>query len=142
MRFSELAGYLDQLEATNSRNELVRILSEVYGACSVDEIEPITYLIQGRLAPFFAPVETGLGERLLVSAIAMAYGTAKDEVSRLNRQVGDLGVAAQRLAPETGSEPPSVSEVHRRLFEIAGTSGTGSLQRKLELVAGLLGALA
>jgi DNA ligase-1 len=141
MRFNELAAYLDQLAATNSRNELVRILSELYGACSVDEIEPITYLIQGRLAPFFAPVEIGLGERLLITAVAMAYGTSKEEVVKLNRQVGDVGVTAERLAPETTSEAPSVSEVHRRLFEIAGTSGAGSLNRKLELFAGLLGEL-
>lgn len=141
MKFSELAEYLDQLEATNSRNALVRILSEVYRACSVDEIEPITYLIQGRLAPFFAPVEIGLGERLLLSAMAMAYGAPKDEVSKLYRQIGDLGLTAQRLAPQTGGEPPSVAEVHRRLFEIAGTSGAGSLQRKLDLFAGLLSEL-
>src|SRR5262252_2989921 len=141
MKFSDLAAYLDPLEATSSRNELVRILSELYRACSVDEIEPITYLIQGRLAPFFAPVEIGLGERLLVSAIAMAYGTPKDEVSRLYRQVGDLGVTAQRLAPSTEREPPSVIDVHRRLSEIAGTSGTGSLQKKLDLFAGLLSEL-
>jgi DNA ligase-1 len=141
MRFSELAAYLDQLEATNSRNELVRILSELYKASTVDEIEPTTYLIQGRLAPFFAPVEIGLGERLLVSAIAMAYDTPKDEVDKLYRQVGDLGVTAHRLAPKTGVEPPSVPEVHRRLFEIAGTSGAGSMQTKLDLFAGLLGEL-
>jgi len=138
VKFSELAEYLDQLEATNSRNELVRILSEVYRACSVDEIEPITYLIQGRLAPFFAPVEIGLAERLLISAMAMAYGAPKDEVSRLYRQLGDLGVTAQRLAPAAGRESPSVPEVHQRLFEIARTSGAGSLQRKLDLFAGLL----
>ncbi|MDQ6741720.1 MAG: ATP-dependent DNA ligase [Candidatus Dormibacteraeota bacterium] len=141
MKFSELAGYLDQLAATNSRNELVRILSELYRACSVDEIEPITYLIQGRLAPFFEPVEMGLGERLLLSAIALAYGRPKDEVSKLYRQVGDLGVTVEQLAPQGVNEPPSVSEVHRRLFEIAGTSGAGSLQRKLDLFAGLLGEL-
>ena len=141
MKFNDLAAYLDPLEATSSRNELVRIVSELYRASSVDEIEPITYLIQGRLAPFFAPVEIGLGERLLVSAIAMAYGTPKDEVSRLYRQVGDLGVTAQRLAPSTEREPPSVTDVHRRLSEIAGTSGTGSLQKKLDLFAGLLSEL-
>src|SRR5256885_16517903 len=97
---------------------LVRILSELYRACSLDEIEPITYLIQGRLAPFFAPVEMGLGERLLVSAIAMAYKTPKDEVRISYRQVGDLGLIAQRLAlQETGHQPPSVIEVHQRLSE-------------------------
>src|SRR6266568_5305786 len=99
MRFNELAGYLDRLEGTSSRNELVRILAKLYAACSVEEIEPVTYLIQGRLAPFFAPVEIGLGERLLISAVATAYGAPKDEVSKLYRQIGDVGLTAQRLAP-------------------------------------------
>jgi DNA ligase-1 len=141
VKFGELAGYLDQLEATNSRNELVRILSEVYRACSVDEIEPITYLIQGRLAPFFAPVEIGLGERLLISAIAIAYGAPKEEVTRLYRQAGDLGITAQRLAPAGERESPSVMEVHGRLSQIAAAGGAGSLQKKLDLFTGLLGDL-
>ena len=141
MKFSELAAYLDQLEATSSRNELVRIVSEVYRGCSADEIEPITYLIQGRLAPFFAPVEIGLGEKLVISAIAMSYGTPKEEVGKIFRKVGDLGATAERLAPKNVREAPSVVEVHRRLSEIAGTSGSGSVQGKLDLFASLLGDL-
>src|SRR5947209_1021490 len=115
MRFDELAGYLERLEATSGRNELVRILSELYGACAADEIEPITYLIQGRLAPFFVPVETGLGERLLLTAVAMAFGAEKDEVARTYRQLGDLGTTAQGLAPQSAHEAPLVVDVHRRL---------------------------
>src|SRR5713226_1938884 len=107
MKFVELAANLDEMEATRSRNELVRILSEVYRACTVDELEPITYLIQGRLAPFFEPVEIGLGERLLITAIAGAYSVSKDEVSKLNRQAGDLGVTAQRLASASPGRSPS-----------------------------------
>jgi DNA ligase-1 len=141
MKFGELAAYLDQLEATSSRNELVRILSELYKACSVDEIEPITYLIQGRLAPFFEPVEIGLGERLLINAMAVAYGETKEDVAKLIRQSGDVGLTAQGLAPKTRRDTPSVVEVHRRLWEIAGTSGEGSLKAKLDLFAALLGEL-
>lgn len=141
MRFDELAGYLDRLEPTSSRNELVRILSELYSACSPEEIEPVTYLIQGRLAPFFVPVEIGLGERLLISAMGMAYGTPKDEVSVTFRRLGDLGLVAQSLAPPSKGPPPPVVEVHQRLSEIAGTAGEGSLQKKLDLFSGLLGDL-
>src|ERR687886_2467343 len=101
MKFSELATYLDQLEGTSSRNELVRILSELYRACSVDVIETTTYLIQGRLAPFYVPVEIGLGERLLVSAIAMACRTPKEEVTKLYRRVRALGPPPQTFLPET-----------------------------------------
>jgi len=138
MKFSELSAYLDQLEATRSRNELVRILSELYRACSVDEIEPITYLIQGRLAPFFEPVEIGLGERLLISAMAIAYGRSKEEITKSNRDYGDLGLTAQALAPKAARATPPVVEVHRRLREIAGMSGEGSLKAKVDLFAALL----
>src|SRR5438876_10380857 len=141
MTFSELATYLDQLEATSSRNELVRILAEAYKACSVEEIEPITYLIQGRLAPFFEPVEMGLGERLLMSAIATAYGTSKEDVTKTYKQTGDLGLTAMGLGPKTRDDTPSVIEVHQRLWEIAGLSGEGSLKAKLDLFAALLGDL-
>src|SRR2546425_10231002 len=141
MTFSELATYLDQLEATSSRNELVRILAEAYKACSVEEIEPITYLIQGRLAPFFEPVEMGLGERLRMSAIATAYGTSKEDVTKTYKQTGDLGLTAMSLGPKTRDDTPSVIAVHQRLWEIAGLSGEGSLKAKLDLVTALVGDL-
>jgi len=104
----------------------------------VDELEPITYLIQGRLAPFFEPVEIGLGERLLMTAIAAAYGAPKEEVTKLNRQTGDLGVTAQRLAPASKRKSPSVVDVHKRLSAIAAASGDGSQQQKLDGFTGLL----
>jgi DNA ligase-1 len=141
VKFAELAANLDRMEATNSRNELVRILSDVYRACSVDEVEPITYLIQGRLAPFFEPVEIGLGERLLITAIAAAYGRPKEEVTKLYRETGDLGATAQRLAPAPQRESPSVGDVHRRLSKIAAAGGEGSQQEKLDGFTGLLGDL-
>src|SRR5438067_5794740 len=126
------------MEATRSRNELVRILSDVYRACSTDELEPITYLIQGRLAPFFAPVEIGLGERLLITAMAVADSVAKEEVTKLNRETGDLGLTARRLAKVPPGESPSVVEVHQRLTQIAAAAGAGSQREKLDIFTGLL----
>ncbi|HSS61109.1 MAG TPA: ATP-dependent DNA ligase [Candidatus Limnocylindrales bacterium] len=138
MKFTELASSLDQMEATRSRNELVRILSEAYRAASPDELEPITYLIQGRLAPFFQPVEIGLGERLLMTAIAPAYDAPKEEVARLNRETGDLGLTAQRLGPASRPRSPSIVTVHQRLSEIAAAGGAGSQQKKLDVFVELL----
>src|SRR3989454_6683512 len=138
LKFSELAANLDLMEATSSRNELVRILSDVYRASSEEELGPITYLIQGRLAPFFEPVEIGLGPGLLVTAIATAYGAKKEDVVKLNKQTGDLGVTAQRLAPATKRKSPTVVEVHARLFEIARAAGGGSHQKKLDGFTALL----
>jgi DNA ligase 1 len=138
VKFADLAAHLDEMEATSSRNELVRILSEVYGACSVEELAPITYLIQGRLAPFFDPVEIGLGQGLLATAIGVAYGTRKAEVNKLYKEAGDLGITAQRLAKASAHVPPSVVDVHRRLYEIAAAGGPGSQQAKLDGFTDLL----
>lgn len=141
MKFSDLAASLDQMEATNSRNELVRLMADVYRACTVDDLGPIAYLIQGRLAPSFEPVEIGLGEKLLITAISSAYSAPKDEVAKLNRQTGDLGVTAQRLATVPQHESPSVVEVHQRLLKIAAAEGAGSQQAKLDGFTSLLGDL-
>src|SRR5438105_1372439 len=138
MNFAALAANLERMEGTKSRNELVRILAEVYQASTSDELGPITYLIQGRLAPFFEPVEIGLGERLLINAVAAAYTAPKEEVVKLNKETGDLGLTAQRLAPAAHRETPEVVDVHRRLSEIAAASGGGSQQQKLGIFTGLL----
>src|SRR5260370_13078792 len=138
MKFAELAANLDRMEATSERNELVSILSDVYRAAVPEELEPITYLIQGRLAPFFEPVEIGLGERLLMTAIAAAYGTSKENVTKLNRQTGDLAVTTQPLAPASKRQSPSVVDVHNRLSEIPAASGTATQQQKLDGFTGLL----
>jgi len=136
--FPELSGYLDRLESTTSRNDLVKTLAELYTKTSPDEIQPLTYLIQGRLVPFFEPVEIGLGEKLVVAAIAQAFGTPLDDVAKLFGRVGDLGLVAAQLAGHGSSSALPVTEVHARLMDIAGAAGAGSVEKKRSLFAALL----
>src|SRR5438309_1660433 len=138
MTFAELSGYLDRLESTSSRNELVKTLADLYAKSSPDEIQPLTYLIQGRLVPFFEPVEIGLGEKLVIAAIAQAFGMANPEVAKLFGRVGDLGQVAAQLAGQTPSPSLPVTAVHIRLMEIALAAGAGSVEKKRSLFAALL----
>ena len=130
MTFAELSGYLDRLESTSSRNDLVKTLAELYTKSSPDEIQPLTYLIQGRLVPFFEPVEIGLGEKLVIAAIAQAFTTANAEVAKLFGRLGDLGLVAAQLAGQTPSSSLPVTEVHARLMQIAVAAGAGSVEKK------------
>ncbi|TME76541.1 MAG: ATP-dependent DNA ligase [Chloroflexi bacterium] len=138
MTFAELSVYLDRLESTSSRNELVKTLAELYTKSSPDEIQPLTYLIQGRLVPFFEPVEIGLGEKLVIAAIAQAFATANAEVAKLFGRLGDLGLVAAQLAGNASSSTLPVTEVHARLMDIAGAAGAGSVEKKRSLFAALL----
>jgi DNA ligase-1 len=138
MTFVQLGQYLDRLEATRSRNELVKTLAELYTKVSPDEIQPVTYLIQGRLAPFFEPVEIGMGDKLVLAAIAQASGRPVAEVSKLFDTLGDLGLVAAEVSSPPSRKPPSITDVHARLLEVAAASGAGSVEKKRTGFASLL----
>ena len=74
MRFSELVQYFRRLEGTSGRNALVEILAELFAKTPTEDVPPTAYLLQGRLAPFFEPVEIGLGNNYVADAIARAFG--------------------------------------------------------------------
>src|SRR2546429_729577 len=138
MTFAKLSGYLDRLESTSSRNELVKTLAELYAKSSPEEIQPLTYLIQGRLVPFFEPVEIGLGEKLVIAAIAQAFDKPVEEVTKLFGRLGDLGMVAAALSTHGLTAALPVSEVPARLMETALASGAGSVEKKRSPFAALL----
>src|SRR5216117_71185 len=138
MTFADLATYLDRMEATRSRNELVKTLAELYTKTSPDEVQPVTYLIQGRLAPFFEPVEIGMGEKLVMASIAQASARPIAEVTAVFNTLGDLGLVAERLSTGPAAKTPSITEAHSRLLEIAASAGPGSVEKKRTVFASLL----
>jgi len=72
-----LTGPFDTLEATSSRHELVALLSEALGAAVDDELQPLIYLCQGRLAPAFMPIEFGMADKTVADASGQAYGAER-----------------------------------------------------------------
>src|SRR5260221_8469460 len=138
MKFAELGQYLERMEGTRSRKELVKALSELYSKASADETQPLTYLIQGRLAPFFEPIEIGMGDKLVMAAIGEASGRPAAEVSTLYNTLGDLGLVAASLSSKPSGEAPSIGEVHSELTKISAASGAGSVEKKRTTFASLL----
>lgn len=140
MLFAEVACYFARLDATSSRNTMVEILAEMFRAAADDEIDKLIYLTQGRVAPAFEKVEFGIGEALAAEAVACAAGTAREAVREAFGRLGDYGlVAAGLLAAEAPSLP--VVEVFERLRELTRIEGEGAQARKIDLLAGLLGAM-
>ncbi|MCL4366649.1 ATP-dependent DNA ligase [Patescibacteria group bacterium] len=140
MTFAKLAEYLDRLEETSSRLSLIDILAELFNEAKDEEIKEIVYLIQGRVAPFYEPVEIGMAEKSVAAAIAQAYGVEKEEVLSSFGQIGDLGKVAQNLnsqAKITDSHI-AVKEVFAQLLQIARTSGEGTVDKKLNILSDLL----
>ncbi len=138
MKFIELTQYFEKLDKTSSRLSLIEILSKLLKKTPAEEIDKISYLIQGRLAPFFVPLEIGMAEKTVAKAIAQAYGVTSDEVTKEFNSLGDMGLAAQKFAVKSKGTDITVDEIHKTLTEIAKTNGEGTVEKRQKLLAGLL----
>lgn len=140
MTFKTLTDYFEKLEATSSRLSLIEILSELFSQIDQKNVAKVSYLIQGRVAPFYEATEIGMAEKNVASAIAKAYGVDREEVLKEYGQMGDLGNVALKLSQSAKSKSQglTVSEVFDVLKEIAGTGGDGSVEKKISLLSGLL----
>src|SRR4051812_3065836 len=142
LAFSTLAATFEQLEATSSRKQLTTILADLLREVEADAIREVAYLLQGRVAPLYEPIEFGLGERSMEKAVADVYGVDPTEVRRRDALAGDLGLVVAELAAQAPHDrEPSIREVFARLRSIADISGAGSAERKLATMRELLGGI-
>jgi DNA ligase-1 len=138
IRFDELTAYFERLEATTGRLEMYQLLSELFNQANPDEVAEIAYLCEARLLPSFAGLELGMGERMVASAIAIATDKTPQKVNTLYKQLGDLGLVAHNLLPPKRRSTLTVSEVYSALLDIGRTSGAGSVEKKVRLLASLM----
>ena len=102
LSFAALAQCFEQLEHTSSRKQLTTLLAELLGQVDADEIAEVSYLLQGRVAPLYEPVEFGLGERSVEKAVAQAFGVPQAEVHLKDASAGDVGLVVAELAEAAG----------------------------------------
>ncbi len=137
MTFHKLAEYFEKLEETSSRLTLIDILSELFQHASPSEVPLVSYLLQGRVAPFYEPVEIGMAEKNVAASIARTCTISREEVLKDYGQMGDLGKVAQKLCKRK-SGSVSVKEVFDTLRKIADFQGDGTVENKVSALSGLL----
>ena len=150
MTFTDLAVYFQKLEATASRITITEILAELYKKLSPADAALVSYLLQGRVAPTFVPTEFGIADKLLIRAIALATDKKDAEVLQLFKKAGDLGSTVEKIKQgKAGSirqaqdrrgkrKEIAIAGVFSQLKEVAQSSGAGSQEKKLELLANLI----
>lgn len=145
MKISKLAVYLEKLEGTSSRLAITDILADLFREAKEDEIEKISYLILGQLAPNFTGLVFNIADQMMVRVIASSYGVSEDVVKKTYKSKGDLGEVASELAEnpahKTKIKGLSVNEVYELLKEIAIDQGEKSQERKVAKFASLLSSI-
>jgi DNA ligase-1 len=101
------------------------------------------YLTQGKIYPDFVALEIGVAERLAIKALAKASGLRESEIEEDLKKTGDIGETAQNFIANKRQvtffqKPLTVQRVYETLDRMAKASGSGAVEQKMALLAGLL----
>jgi DNA ligase-1 len=143
LKYSIIADAYEKIESTTKRLEMTDLLVDLLKNTSKEVIDKVAYLTQGKLYPDFIGIEIGVAERLAVKALARVSGRKESEVEEVLNRTGDIGEAAQVFTANRKQQSffrrdLSVEKVYETLDKMAQTSGSGAVDLKLSLLAGLL----
>ncbi len=143
MKYSLIADAYEKIEATTKRLEMTDYLVKLLKETPRDVIDKVVYLTQGKLYPDFVGIEIGVAEKLAIRAVARATGRSEKEISDDLKKTGDLGETTRKFLEKKAQaalfqEPLTVQIVYESLDKMAKTTGAGSMEQKINLLAGLL----
>lgn len=146
MKFKHLVACFGQIEATASRLEITKLLSDLLADLDQEETELSVNILLGQLQPKFNKLEFSLAEKMVIRAIAWAQDLDPVQVTQLYKQLGDLGQVAVEsktitTSPVGKSSDLSITQVYNQLVTIAQYTGSGSQEQKLTSLSQLLASL-
>ena len=140
MKYEKLADVYQTLENTTKRLEKTHLVAQFLKTA---DDPAVIILVQGRVFPNWDQRELGMANKLVVKAIALASGASTEKLGGLWKETGDLGKTAEKLMQKKSqsslfSSALTVKKVFGNLHKIAELEGSGSVERKVQLVAELL----
>ncbi|MDR2719784.1 MAG: ATP-dependent DNA ligase [Nitrososphaerota archaeon] len=143
MDYAVIADAYGKIEATTKRLEMTDILVDLLKNTPKEDVAKIVYLTQGKLYPDFMGIEIGIAEKLAIKALVRASGRKESEILSDLQKTGDLGEAAEiQLAKKKQStffsKTLTVEHVYETFDKMAKTMGSGAVDMKLAVFAGLL----
>ncbi|MGD0495765.1 MAG: ATP-dependent DNA ligase [Candidatus Bathyarchaeia archaeon] len=145
MKYSMIAAAYEQIEGTTKRLEMTDLLVDLLKNTPREVIDKVAYLTQGRIYPDFVGTEIGVAEKLAVKALARATGSRESQIEEDIKKSGDVGETGRKFITNKMQvtffqQALTVQKVYETLDKMAKASGTGAVDTKMALLAGLLAA--
>ncbi|XP_051693390.1 DNA ligase 1 isoform X2 [Oryctolagus cuniculus] len=139
-----VARTFEKIEEVSARLRMVETLSNFLRsvvALSPPDLLPILYLSLNRLGPPQQGLELGVGDGVLLKAVAQATGRQLDIVRAEAAESGDVGLVAEysRVTQRFMLPPPplTASGVFAKFRDIARLTGSASMTKKMDIIKGL-----
>jgi len=143
LNYAVIAEAYEKIEATTKRLEMTDLLVDLLKSTPKEIIDKVVYLTQGQIYPDFVSLEIGVAEKLAIKALARASGRNEAEIEEDLKKTGDIGETAQNFIAHKRQatffhQPLTVQKVYETLDKMAKASGSGAVDLKTALLAGLL----
>ena len=149
MKFAKLADVLEKLEKTSSGNKTREILANLFKSANEDEIQNIAYLVLGLIDGEYKGTIIGMAEKMVVRSIALAAEKKPEEIQKMLKKLGDLGLVAEEYLSKKKKifyeyfpikeNELTPNNVIFGLRKIASYGGKGSQEAKIKTLASILG---
>lgn len=145
VEYLQLAETFERIEQTPKRLEITSLCAKLFENVLQQEpklLPKVAYLCINRLGPDYEGLELGLGESLIVKALAESTGRSIGDIKKSYVKLGDLGTVA--MAAKRGQRtflkprPLTVDYTFAKLTEIAKSQGAQSQSRKIDIIKQLL----
>uniref|UniRef100_A0A8C6ETN9 DNA ligase n=1 Tax=Marmota marmota marmota TaxID=9994 RepID=A0A8C6ETN9_MARMA len=139
-----VARTFEKIEEVSARLRMVETLSNLLRsvvALSPPDLLPVLYLSLNRLGPPQQGLELGIGDSVLLKAVAQATGRQLETVRAEVAEKGDVGLVAEssRSTQRLMLPPPplTTSGVFAKFRDIARLAGSASMAKKMDIIKGL-----
>ncbi|VDP36303.1 unnamed protein product [Schistosoma mattheei] len=143
--YLSLARTFECIEATSGRIKITEMLCNFFrsvGLLSSFDLTSCVYLCLNQLGPAYEGMELGVGETVLLKALAATTGVGIEHMRSSLKQHGDLGVVAETIRSRqkilSAPKPLTISLVFSKLKDIASMSGNSAQNKKVEIIRSLL----
>ncbi|WFD43080.1 hypothetical protein MPSI1_001732 [Malassezia psittaci] len=155
IQYATLVETFSKVEATTKRLDILQYVTDLFVKviahcrktsmeCASENLLYTVYMCINRLCPDYEGLELGIGEGLLVKAIAQSTGREVIRIKKELEKQGDLGLvalASRKHQPTMfQAQKLTVPSVFKQLKEIARATGAKSQDKKLGIIKRLLAA--
>ncbi|MGD0029352.1 MAG: ATP-dependent DNA ligase [Candidatus Bathyarchaeia archaeon] len=145
MYYAVIADAYEKIGATTKRLEITDLLVGLLKKTPSEVIDKVVYLTQGKIYPDFVGIEIGVAEKLAVKALVKVSGRREAEVEEDLNKSGDIGESTESFVAKKKQvtffqQLLTVEKVYETFDKMAKASGSGAVDFKVSLLAGLLAA--